>query len=125
MMDTPKVTTTFHLALASIPLIPQVAEISNHRYAFPKTALHDYHPCKGHSNNLCCLIWGSAFVVPAVIESACPERVDEWWDDHRASGTPRGGPWLLRELPPLVHLHIAPKKAFQHPKLRLSSFGGP
>lgn len=68
----PKMTTSFHLALASIPLIPQVAEISDQHYSSPETALHYYCPCKGRSNILCCLILGSAFEVPAMTENACP-----------------------------------------------------
>ena len=38
-LDTPKMTPSFHLAHVSIPLILQFAEISDHHYSSPDTAL--------------------------------------------------------------------------------------
>lgn len=65
-------TTSFHLALASIPLIPQVAEISDHNYSSPEAALHDYHTCKGRSNSLRSLTFVPHLTFLAMTNSACP-----------------------------------------------------
>lgn len=111
----PEMIPSLHLALASIPLIPQLAEISDHRSSSPETAFQDHRPQKGLSGVSVLRDFRAAFAAPADDGSACWWAVGESWADHWASRTPQNGPWLLRSLSPPGHLHTAPDRAFQHP----------